>query len=83
MMLITPRGIGRLSVEVVIGDRNLGAGIEVRDDELTTNVLEVVVVNPDIGSTLEVDGITTPDELGIDIRDTDVLDDNVVAFGKF
>jgi hypothetical protein len=36
------------------------------------------MVDPDVASTIKSDGITTPDVLGVEFADGDVLDDNVV-----
>lgn len=35
------------------------------------------MVDPDIASAIKSDGITTPDVLGVELADGDVLDDNV------
>lgn len=47
------------------------------NEHLTTNEVDLDVVNPDVVGAVEGDSVTTPDELGVELRDVDVLDNDV------
>lgn len=69
-----PRGA---TVELVVRDGNLASGTPAGYDELTAHEGEFVVVNPHPVTAIKGNGITTPNELGVQFREVNVLDDDI------
>lgn len=67
-----------LAIDVAVGDRDTAGGILAQDDVLTGDLVGGDVVDPDQVSAGEGDGITTPDVLGVQLGDADVLNDDVL-----
>lgn len=67
-----------LAVDVAVSDRDTAGRILAQDDVLTGDLVGGDVVDPDQVSAGQGDGITTPDVLGVQLGDTDVLDDDVL-----
>lgn len=55
VVAVTSSRVRSAPVKVVIGDGHLCRWVESIDEELATNVLDVVVVNPNFGSAVETD----------------------------
>lgn len=51
-------------------------------EHLTTDQRDLDVVNPDLVSTIQRDGVATPDVFRVDIGDVDVLDDHVARTAR-
>ena len=78
MVTIASRGPGSGSVDLAVGDGDTVGGTRTKDDVLTGNQVGGDVVNPDKIRVVDGDGITTPDVSRVDLRETDVLDDDVL-----
>jgi hypothetical protein len=74
-------GPGRSTVDLVVGDGDTVGSRVTEDDVLTGNQVGGDVVDPDEVCTVDGDGITTPDVLGVDIGEANVLDDDVLSVG--
>jgi len=46
---------------------------------LTSNIFDVVVIDPDLAATVNGNGISTPDVLSIEVRDANILNNDVVT----
>lgn len=95
VVAVASSGVGRLAVDEVVGQRDALAGVEAEDVVLAAracslSLLEGIwseekrmgyrdVINPDLVGAIERDGITTPDVLGVEISNVDVLDDDVLG----
>lgn len=62
-----------------IGDRDAVISLGTQNNVLATNACSSDVINPDQVGIVEGDGIATPDVLGVEIRNSNVLDDNVLG----
>lgn len=71
-------GVVALAVDVAVGDAHTAGGILAQDDVLAADLVGGDVVDPDQVGAGQGDGITTPDVLGVELRDADVLDDDVL-----
>lgn len=67
-----------LAVDVAVGDRDTAGRILAQDDVLTGDLVGGDVVDPDQVGAGQGDGITSPDVLGVELGDADVLDDDVL-----
>lgn len=70
--------VGGFTIDVAVGDGDTVGGSLAEDDVLAANVVGGDVVDPDQISAGQGDGITTPDVLGVQLGDADVLDDDVL-----
>lgn len=67
-----------LAVDVAVGDAHAARGVLAQDDVLAGDLVGSDVVDPDQVGPGEGDGVTSPDVLGVQLRDADVLDDDVL-----
>lgn len=79
VLSVAARRPRRLSVKLVVGDGDVSRGSPARDEHLSTDEGELVVVDPDLVGAVEGDGIATPDVLRVQVGDVDVLDDDVLC----
>lgn len=66
------------TVDVGVGDADTARGVLAQDDVLTADLVGGHMVDPDQVRAGQSDGVTTPDVLGVQFRDADVLDDDVL-----
>jgi hypothetical protein len=71
-------GPGGGTVDLVVGDGNTTGSTVTKDNVLAGDEVSGDVVDPDHVSTVNGDGISTPDVLRVDLSETDVLDNNVL-----
>lgn len=57
----------------------LPTGLISGDEHLATDQGDLDVVNPDLVGAIQTDSITTPDVLRVELRDVDVLDDDILS----
>ena len=69
------------TVDLVVGDGDTVGGRVTEDNVLASDQISGDVVDPDEVSTVDGDSITTPDVLGVDVSEADVLDDDVLGAG--
>lgn len=74
-------GPGRGTVNVVVRDGDAAGGLVAEDNVLAGDQVSGNVVDPDEVSTIDGDGITTPDVLRVDVGEANVLDDDVLSIG--
>ena len=67
------------SVDLAVGDGNAVGGTVTKDDVLTSNQVGSNMVDPDKIGTINGDGVSSPDVCGVDIREADVLNNNVLG----
>lgn len=67
------------TVDLAVGDGDTVAGVVSEDNVLTTDERSGNMVNPDVVSVVEGNGITTPDVLRVELSDVNVLDDDVLG----
>lgn len=78
VVTITGRRVGGFTIDVAVGDADTARSGLTKDDVLTADRVGGDVVDPDQISAGQGDGITTPDVLGVQLGDADVLDDDVL-----
>ena len=67
------------TVDLAVGDGNTVAGLVTEDNVLTADERSGDMVDPDVVGIVKSNGITTPDELRVQLSDVNVLDDNVLG----
>ncbi|CAH0057350.1 unnamed protein product [Clonostachys solani] len=67
-----------LSVNLAVGNGHTVAGAGAEHNVLTANQRGGDMIDPDQISVVDGDGITAPDQAGVEVRDVDVLDDDVL-----
>lgn len=71
-----------VSIDLWRDDEGILTSLITRDEHLTTNEVDLDVINPDVVGTIESNGITTPDELRVQLSDVNVLNDNIANTGQ-
>lgn len=71
-----------VSIDLWRKDKGILTSLITRDEHLTTNEVDLDVINPDVVGTIESNGITTPDELRVQLGDVNVLNDNIANTGQ-
>jgi hypothetical protein len=72
-----------VTIDLVVGDRNTTTSLGTKNDMLTANEGGRAMVNPNIVGSVKSDSITTPDNVRVEVRNMNVLDDNVLdTIGK-
>jgi hypothetical protein len=69
------------SVDLVVGDSDTVAGIVTKNNVLAADQRRSDVIDPYQIDVVNGDSITTPDVLGVEVRDVNVLDDDVLHTG--
>lgn len=75
---VTGGGPLALAVDVAVGDAHAAGRVLAQDNVLAGDLVGGDVVDPDQVGAGEGDGVTSPDVLRVQLRDTDVLDDDVL-----
>lgn len=65
------------AVNLAVGDCDISGRISSQNNVLTTNARGLDVVDPDHVGAIDGNTIASPDEIGVDVGDVDVLDDDV------
>lgn len=71
-----------VSIDLWIEDEGILTRLVTRDEHLTTNKVDLDVINPDVVGTIKGNSITTPDELRVQLGDVNVLNDNIANTGQ-
>lgn len=67
------------AVKFRAGDGQSSGAPAARDDELSTNVGKLAMVDPDVVRLHEGDAVTTPNRFRIDARDVDILENDILC----
>lgn len=67
------------TINLAVGDGDTVAGVVSEDNVLTTDERSGNMVDPDVVSVVEGNGITTPDVLRVKLSDVNILDDDVLG----
>lgn len=79
MVAVTGSRPGSAAIDEVVGDRDAVAGECAEDDVLSSDERSSHMIDPDHIGIVDGDGIAAPDERRVELRDLDVLDDDVAC----
>lgn len=71
-----PRG---LAIELIMGKSDTVGSLVTRHEKLSARETELAVVNPDLVGFVKSDEVSTPDVLWVDVREMNILDDDVLS----